>query len=108
MQSPQSKRYPFKLRPCNGGYVVIRRGTVLGKIRSTTERSGRVAFLLSVDRRRKPRTYRGRHLAAQAVAAMYELARRARRGRMTIEQIVLAAWSVRPPSSLKAVKPVPR
>lgn len=104
MWSPQPKRSALQLRPCDGGYEVIRRGIVLGRIRSTAEPSGRVAFLLAVDRRRKPRTYRGRHVAAEAIAALYELARRARNERMSPEEIVLAAWSVRPPSSFKPVK----
>jgi hypothetical protein len=101
MSSPQKKRTPVQLRPCQGGYEVIRRGIVLGKIRSTTEASGRVAFLLAADRRRNPRTYRGRNVAAEAVAALYDLARAARRQQMRPEEIVLAAWMSRPPSSCK-------
>lgn len=108
MWSPQPRRSALQLRPCDGEYEVIRRGIVLGKIRSTTEPSGRVAFVLASDRRRKPRTYRGRHLAAQAVAALYELTTRARKDRMSTEEVVLAAWSVRPPSSLKLAKRRPR
>jgi len=108
MWSPQPKRSALQLRPCDGGYKVIRRGVVLGKIRSTTEPSGRVAFLLSADRRRKPRTYRGRRVAAEAIVALYELTRRARKKRLSPEDIVLAAWSVRPPSSLKPAKRRPK
>jgi hypothetical protein len=103
MLSPQ-RQLTLRLRPCRGGYEVIRQGAVIGRIRSTTERSGRVAFLLGVDRRRKPRTYRGRQLAAVATAALYELAKSARKQRMTPEQIILAAWATRPPSSLKSNK----
>jgi hypothetical protein len=104
MWSPQPRRSALQFRPCDGGYEVMRRGIVLGRIRSTTEPSGRVAFHLAADPRRKPRTYRGRHLAAEAVAALYELTTRARRDRMSTEEVVLAAWSVRPPSSLKSAK----
>ena len=104
MWSPQTKRSSLQLRPCDDGYEVIRKGIVLGRIHCTTEPSGRVAFLLAVDRRRKPRTYRGRQVAAAAVAALYELTQKARSERMSPEEIVLAAWSVRPPSSLKHIK----
>jgi len=107
MASPKKKkrRTALQLRPCDGGYEVLRRGGVLGRIRRTTEASGRVAFLLAADRRRKPRTYRGRHVAAEAIAALYELAKAARSRRMSPEKIVLAAWSVRPASSLRQKKP---
>ena len=104
MWTPQKDRSSVQLRPCQGGYEVMRRGVVLGKIRSTTEPSGRVAFLLEADRRRKPRTYRGRNVAAQAVVALYDLAKAARSQRMRPEDIVLAAWTSRPPSSFKRAK----
>jgi hypothetical protein len=104
MRTPRKDRCAVELRPCQGGYEVTRRGTVLGKIQSTTEPSGRVAFLLAADRRRNPRTYRGRLVAAEAVAALYDLATAARKQRMQPEQIVLAAWTLRPPSSFKQPK----
>ena len=104
MLPPQKHQSGVQLKPCQGGYEVIRRGVVLGRIRSTTEPSGRVAFLLAEDRRRNPRTYRGRQVAAEAVAALYDLAKAARTQRMQPEQIVLAAWTLRPPSSFKQAK----
>ena len=104
MLSPQKHKSGVRLKPCQGGYEVIRRGVVLGRIRSTTEPSGRVAFLLAADRRRNPRTYRGRRIAAGAVAALHDLARAARKRKMGPEEIIIAAWTLRPPTSSKRVR----
>jgi len=97
----KNRRHRIRLEPTTGGYEVYKGRMKLGVIRSATEPSGRVAFVLGCDRRRHPRTYRGRELAARALVALSELAKRARRDRMQIEAIVLAAWMTRPPASVK-------
>ncbi len=86
----------LELEPFARGYKVIRQGVVLGTILRTQEPSGRVAFTLGADRRRYPRTYRGRELAADAAAALYDLTESVRSGRRTLEQVVLTAWEEPP------------
>jgi len=102
----RNRLHRIRLEAISGGYEVYQGRVKLGVIRSALEPSGRVAFVLGCDRRRHPRTYRGRQLAAQALVVLSELATRARRNHMQPESIILNAWLARPPASVKTVRRV--
>ena len=93
---------PFLFTPSKRGYRV-RHGSTrrdLGEIIRVTEQSGRVAFALGYDRRRPPRSYRGKVTAAEALMEIDKLRRQA--PKIGIEATIIRAWENMPASVRKS------
>lgn len=91
-----SGRTILGLQPLADGYQVFRRGVLLGKILTTCEPSGRAVFTFDADRRPFHRTYRGRDLAAEALAALYDAVQAVKTGRVSLEEALMTAWEQKP------------
>jgi hypothetical protein len=92
------KRSGFVFRRFSGGWEVYRQGTSIGKILTTSEESGRHAFRLEWDERRRPRHYRGMVTAAKALKAIASILEKCE-GRRP-EALIIEAWEEKPGSSL--------
>ncbi len=101
--SPQPNR---KLR--EGGFTfhvypketrVFRGRRELGAIIGMKEKSGRHCFRLAADNRSKPRTYRGRVQAAEALLAIDRIVRDAKKHRWSMHELVIRAWAEKPRAS---------
>ncbi|MBM3999098.1 MAG: hypothetical protein FJ297_06070 [Planctomycetes bacterium] len=71
----------------------------IGTIETMVEASGRYCFRLGFDRRKKPRTYRGRVHAAQALLVIDSIRKEASRGKLAIEEVIVRAWDTKPSSA---------
>jgi hypothetical protein len=65
------------------------------------ESNGRHCFRLGCDSRKRPRTYRGRIQAAQALQTIDELARAAQRYEWSAEELIIHSWDEKPHASPK-------
>lgn len=89
----------FRFEPLKTGYRVMLRGKHLGDIIPTREPTGRHCFYLGYDKRRTPRTYRGKIKAAEALLTMDQLKANAKKKKWDTEFLILSAWDERPRSS---------
>ena len=89
----------FRFEPLKKGYRVILRGKHLGDIIPSREPTGRHCFFLGFDKRRKPRTYRGKAKAAEALLAIDKLKTNDKRKKWKPEVMIINAWDERPRSS---------
>ena len=71
----------------------------IGAIVGMKEASGRHCFRLAADSRKKPRTYRGRIQAAEALLEISDLVRDAKKHRWSLEELVIRAWDGKPRAS---------
>lgn len=78
------------------GYDVRKGAKSIGEIRSAKEPSGRHSFYIATDTRKKPRLYRGKQMAAEALLVLTDIVKNAKAKRMSPEMVVLTAWSSRP------------
>ena len=81
----------FQFAPTDRGYVVFVRGRELGEIVTVRERNGRYCFRLGFDRRRRPKTFRGRIAAAEMLRNVNDLMRAAENGNWSLEVLILRA-----------------
>jgi hypothetical protein len=89
----------YRFEPLASGYEVYYRGRRLGRILPKKESTGRHCFYLGFDHRRRPRTYRGKLKAAEALHAINRLSEEAKKKRWTIETTIVQAWDERPRAS---------
>lgn len=89
----------YRFQPTLTGYKVFYRGRSIGSILPMRESTGRHCFYLGWDRRRAPRTYRGKTKAAEALHAIHQLVNEARAKQWSTEQLVVHAWDQRPTAS---------
>lgn len=89
----------YKFQANASGFDVYYRGKSIGQIISTKESSGRHCFSLGFDRRKYPRTYRGKVHAAEALHEIYKLAKEFRNRRWSVEQLIVLSWDQRPRAS---------
>jgi len=82
----------FTFIPTERGYKVFERGRELGDIITMQEPTGRYCFRLGFDRRRSPRTFRGRIRAAEALTKITDLQREAKRKMWSLPAVILRAW----------------
>ena len=68
----------------------------LGTIVTMLEASGRYCFRLGCDNRGEPRTYRGRVRAAQALLAIDDLLREAKKKKWSDQELLGHAWDAKP------------
>ena len=71
----------------------------LGAIVGMKEQSGRHCFRLACDRRRDPRTYRGRVQAAEALLLIDDLKRAAKKYRWSVDELIIRSWDGKPRAS---------
>jgi hypothetical protein len=90
--------FEFEDTPNDGTNVYYKRRQI-GSIVSMVESSGRYCFRLGCDSRRKPRTYRGRIRAAQALRIIDELRKTAGREKLGIDEVIVRAWDRKPHSA---------
>lgn len=93
----KSNVYKFQLR--DDGYEVIHKGRSLGLIIRRLEPSGRHCFVLACDNRESPRTYRGKVLAAEALAAIDRIKQQAKKEKWSLDTLIAHAWDDRPRAS---------
>jgi len=74
------------------------RGRCIGSIVATKETNGRHCFRLGFDRRKEPRTYRGKFQAAEALKVIDELKRQAAKAKWDTEVLIIQAWDRKPQS----------
>ena len=89
----------YRFEPTTEGFAVYYRGRKIGEIFPAKESSGRHCFYLSFDDRARPRTYRGKTKAAEALHAIQRLTAAAKKRRWRSEKLVLMAWDQRPRAS---------
>ncbi len=94
-KTPAFRFEPLKER----GYKVMLRGKSLGDIIPSREPTGRHCFYLAFDTRKKPRTYRGKIKAAEALQALDKLKSDAKSKKWKTELLIINAWDARPRSS---------
>ena len=75
---------------------VYRGPKLLGTLHGARESNGRYCFSLGCDNRNKPRKYRGRLKAAQALWAIQKLVSEAKTRRLSTEQLIVRAWDAKP------------
>ena len=90
-------KYTFK--PLDVGYDVIMKGKKIGQIFPMKERTGRHCFYLGFDKRRDPRTYRGKIKAAEALETIQKLVAESKKKRLPLETLIVHAWDDRPRAS---------
>jgi hypothetical protein len=71
----------------------------LGAIVGMKESSGRHCFRLGFDQRRRPRTYRGRQQAAEALRLIDRLVRESERHQLSAEELIIRSWDAKPHAS---------
>lgn len=89
----------FRFERMKKGYKVYLRGKMLGEILPSREPTGRHCFYLGIDRRRSPRTYRGKIKAAEALESLDKLLTAAKKKKWKPEVLLINAWDERPTSS---------
>ena len=86
----------FTFKGTTTGYVVYYRRRSIGEIVTQKESNGRYCFRLGCDNRKRPRTYRGKTRAAEALKVIDALARQASKGRWSTETLIVQAWDSKP------------
>ena len=89
----------YKFQPRDTGYEVILKGKSIGTIIPKQEPSGRHCFVLGCDTRDDARTYRGKILAAEALAAIDKLKQQSKKEKWSVESLIVNAWDGRPRAS---------
>lgn len=89
----------FRFESVKHGYKVYKRGKLLGEIIPSREPTGRHCFYLGLDRRKTPRTYRGKLKSAEALEAIDKLISDAKSKKWKPEILVVNAWDYRPTAS---------
>ncbi len=89
----------FKFQPKDVGYDVIVKGKSIGTILPRQEPSGRHCFVLGCDSRDEPRTYRGKILAAEALASIDKLKQQSKKEKWSLDALIVNAWDGRPRAS---------
>ena len=100
-KSPKKKKEPagFRFESSKNGYRVYKRKKFLGEIIPSREPTGRHCFYLAIDRRKKPRTYRGKLKSAEALEAIDKLKTDAKKKRWKPEILIVNSWDFRPTAS---------
>ncbi|MEM8677911.1 MAG: hypothetical protein AAGF97_01025 [Planctomycetota bacterium] len=86
----------YKFKGLDKGYEVYMGKRRLGTILPAKEVSGRHSFYLGCDNRKRPRLYRGKQQAAEALQVLDDLLKQAKGKRWSHEMLVMHAWSNRP------------
>ncbi len=89
----------YKFEPLEKGYRVVSRGKALGEILPMKEATGRHCFYLGFDKRKSPRTYRGKIKAAEALDAISKLISDSKKRKWSVEALIVNAWDERPRAS---------
>jgi hypothetical protein len=89
----------FKFKPTETGFNVYVRKRLIGEILPAKEVSGRHCFYLGCDDRQEPRTYRGKHKAAEALQVIDKLRAESKKRRWSLEKLIVMAWDARPRAS---------
>ena len=89
----------YTFRPLQTGYEVALRGKKIGQIFPMKEKTGRHCFYLGYDKRRQPRTYRGKIKAAEALESISKLVAESKKKRLPLETLIINAWDERPRAS---------
>ncbi len=94
------KEGEFEFEDTQGeGTKVYYRKRPIGTIVSMMEASGRYCYRLGCDRRRKPRTYRGKVRAARALRVIETLKQEANKKKLSLDEIIVRAWDEKPHSA---------
>lgn len=99
MTKTTKKGSPYRFERLKKGYKVFLRSKLLGEILPSREPTGRHCFYLAIDKRKTPRTYRGKIKAAEALESLNKLVTTAKRKRWKPEVLLINAWDERPTSS---------
>ncbi len=89
----------YKFEPLEKGYQVIAKGKAIGEILPMKEATGRHCFYLGCDKRKTPRTYRGKIKAAEALETIQKLITDAKKKKWSEEVLIINAWDDRPRAS---------
>ncbi|MEZ6102191.1 MAG: hypothetical protein R3E01_24915 [Pirellulaceae bacterium] len=89
----------FKFKETATGYDVFAGSKNLGGIVPMKESTGRHCFRLAEDDPKSPRTYRGKQKAAEALMTIAKIAETAKKKKLSVEQVIIQAWSDRPAAS---------
>lgn len=89
----------YRFDAIESGYEVFYRGKSLGRILPMKESTGRHCFYLGDDTRKKPRTYRGKSQAAEALHAIQRLVQNMNAKQWSPEMLIIQAWDERPRAS---------
>lgn len=89
----------YRFESIKNGYRVYKRGKCLGEIIPSREPTGRHCFYLALDKRKKPRTYRGKLKSAEALEAIDKLKALAKKKKWKPEILIINAWDYRPTAS---------
>ena len=92
------KQGGFVFKDTPTGAAVYQRGRKIGEIVTMREASGRHCFRLGFDKRKVPRTYRGRMKAAEALKIIDGLKQQAKKQKWQAEQLIINAWDTKPQS----------
>ena len=98
-KTKKSEAAGFRFESVKNGYKVYKRGKFLGEIIPSREPTGRHCFYLGLDRRKTPRTYRGKLKSAEALEAIDKLISDAKSKKWKPEILVVNAWDYRPTAS---------
>ena len=89
----------FTFKPLDTGYGVVLKGKKIGEIMPMKEATGRHCFYLGCDKRRSPRTYRGKLKAAEALETMSKLIAEHQKKKSPLEILIINCWDERPRAS---------
>lgn len=97
-----AQAYKITDKKNGSGYEVSVKGKIIGSISARSEPNGRHCFVLDCDTRAKPRTYRGRAMAAEALVTLNDLAQEAKKKKWSPEMLIIHAWAEKPRASEQA------
>lgn len=90
----------FKFTKLKNRTTEVRKGKILlGYLVSRVEPTGRHCYSLKADRRKNPRTYRGKQKAAEALWRIHNLKIMGERKKWSIEQLIIQSWDSKPNSA---------
>jgi hypothetical protein len=94
-----AQAYKITEKKNGSGYEVSVKGKVVGSMSARTEPNGRHCFVLDCDTRAKPRTYRGRAMAAEALVALHDVVQEAKKKKWSLDMVIMNAWGSKPRAS---------
>lgn len=99
------KRTDFKFQETSTDEIeVYHRGRRLGTIVAMIEASGRPCYRLGLDKRRNPRTYRGRARAAEVLKIIDSLKRQSEKSGWSTDELIVRAWDAKPSTTFQGAK----
>ncbi len=87
------------LKPLERGHDVFLAGKKIGQILPSQESNGRFCYVLGCDKSQKPRTYRTKRKATEALVRIHTMVTAAKKERMPLEEVIVQAWGDKPNTS---------